>query len=276
MAEKTVLESIEISYSEMFSAERKVAKAILQHPEKAIMMNVSELAQLSGVSDATVIRMCKRIGYQGYSQMKILLANDLGKDEFNNLKSGGKQPETVRELFQLFASNILHVAGNLQEDVLAACLELILNAATVYLAAAGNTAPLANDFGFRLERFGIRASYSMVSDYYLNHIGLAGEGDLLIAISHSGASKQVMHAMELAKDRGLKSIAITDFANSPVSNLADHLLLSKVKNPIFSTYDPDSHLGIVVIIDALLYLIKNAATVEGNDRIELMLSEYKL
>ena len=52
-------------YNQIFMAERKVADFVLENPERAVNANVSELANLSGVSDATVIRFCKRIGFQG-------------------------------------------------------------------------------------------------------------------------------------------------------------------------------------------------------------------
>lgn len=276
MENKTVLENIAAYYPEMFSAEQKVAKYILNNPRDAVMTNVSELARLSGVSDATVIRMCKRIGYQGYYQMKIVLSNDLGRDQFDDLRANTSPPTTIKNLFQIFAANILDVAANLADEEFATCIELIKKAEMVHIAAAGNTAPIANDFGFRLERFGIRSSYSMVSEYFLNHVGLAGPADLLIAISHSGASKQVLQAMELAKKKNLPVIAITGQTYSPVSQLADHVLLSKAKNPVFPEYCPDSHLEVQVIVDALLYFLGNEERLKHSDSIELMLAEYKL
>jgi len=273
---KTVLENIKSYYPKMFAAEKKVAKFILDNPEKAVMTNVSELAKLSGVSDATVIRMCKRVGYQGYYQMKIILSNDLGKRQFKNLKKGNKRPDTIKELFQLFASNLFDIANNLNVEILFDCIELIKKADIVHIVAAGNTAPIANDLGFRLERFGIRATYSMVSEYFLNHVSLAGENDIVFAISRSGSSKQVVQAMELAKEKKLKTIALTEYEYSPVSSLADYLLLTKVNNPVFLEYAPDSHLAEMAVIDTLLYFLTNEDTLRRSDTVELMLSEYKL
>lgn len=60
-----VLETIKQNYNNIFLAEKKVADFILDYPEKAVNANVSELANYSGVSDATVIRLCKHIGFQG-------------------------------------------------------------------------------------------------------------------------------------------------------------------------------------------------------------------
>ena len=69
-----VIETIKENYQQMFAAEKKVADYILAYPEQVVSASVSELAELSGVRDATVIRMCKHLGYQGFYQMKINLA----------------------------------------------------------------------------------------------------------------------------------------------------------------------------------------------------------
>jgi len=274
---KTVLENIKDHYEEMFSAEKKVADFILENPEQAVMMNVSELSQASGVSDATVIRMCKRIGCEGYYQMKILLSNDLGKNHLIKYTDGNSKPSSLGDLFQVVARNMIKLAESLDAHALEASIDLIKRADTVHVVAAGNTTPIALDLGFRLGRFGIKASYSMLSEYYLNNVGLAGGRDVLIAISHSGSSKQVMQAVELARKRELKIIAITGYERSPISNMADYLLLAKFDTPIFGASMPDSHLPEMAVVDALLYfLVNEKASRDGIDAVELMLSEYKV
>ena len=71
------LDTIRSCYSEMFQAEKKVADYILKHPEEVVELNIAELAKRSETSDATVIRMCRHVGYSGFYQMKISLASEL-------------------------------------------------------------------------------------------------------------------------------------------------------------------------------------------------------
>ena len=77
----TVFENIRNNYNSLYAAEAKVADFILNNPAQALEANVSETAELSGVSDATVVRFCKRIGYAGFYQMKIQLSHDMGKNQ---------------------------------------------------------------------------------------------------------------------------------------------------------------------------------------------------
>jgi len=276
--EKTVIDTIKEQYSEIFHAERKVADFILEHPEAAVNANVSELATYSGVSDATVIRLCKHIGYQGYYQLKICLSRDLGRSQISDSSMQSITGDSVSNLFQIFSSDLLSIAKNLDQKRLLECVDLIKTSKEVYLAAVGNTSAVAQYMGFRLGRLGIKCSYHLLPEYFMNHVNLAAPGEVLVAISQSGSSKQVVQAMELAKERGLKIVAITAYKNSPVSKLADYLLQSGVDQQPFSYYKNYSHLRETAVIEALLHFLTNEETIAANsaDKPEIILSEYKL
>ena len=114
---KTVVEMIREKYNQIFMAERKVADFVLENPERAVNANVSELANLSGVSDATVIRFCKRIGFQGHYQFRITLSRDLGRimGGYSRKENEGED-QTAAGLFQSYARKISaigkHIRGN--------------------------------------------------------------------------------------------------------------------------------------------------------------------
>ena len=128
MGQELVIDTIKDNYQQMFSAEKKVADYILAHPEKTVSANVSELAELSGVSDATVIRMCKHLGYQGFYQMKINLARDLGQHQLVGYR-GEDNPDTAKAILQGIARNLLSTADKLDMNVVqigrASCRERV-------------------------------------------------------------------------------------------------------------------------------------------------------
>ncbi len=276
--EKTVIDAIKEKYDQIFMAEKKVADFILENPEKSVNANISELANFSGVSDATVIRLCKHIGYQGYYQLRISLARDLGRKQGNCLEAGKAGLDTVSGIFQKFASKLMEIGKNIGEDKMQECVNLIKSCEYVHVAAVGNTSPLAQYMGFRLGRLGIRCTYNMIPEYFLNNINLAGKNDIVFAISQSGTSKHVVQAIELAKEKGLKIIAVTGYQYSPVSRLADCLLLSSAEEQPFDYYKTYSHLNETAVIDAVLHFVTNEDTIIANsaNRPEIILSEYKL
>lgn len=272
-----VIDTIKENYQQMFSAEKKVADYILQHPEQTVSTNVSELAELSGVSDATVIRMCKHLGYQGFYQMKINLARDLGQHQLVGYRGEDDNPDTAKAILQGIARNLLDTASRLDMNIILNCARLIRESEMVHAVAVGNTSPVAIDLGFRLGRLGIRTSSAFVPEYFLSNISLGSKRDVIVAISHSGSSKQVIQALELGRDKGMKSIAITGTARSPVSQIADYTLNIHVENPLFSDFGAVSHVYAMAVIDALLYFVANGERGPRDvDRLEMLLAEYKL
>ncbi len=278
MQGKTVVETIKEQYNQIFSAEKKVADFILENPEMAVNANVSELANYSGVSDATVIRLCKHLGYEGYYQLKLCLSRDLGRMQISDIDMENGNGDQVSTLLYSFAAELIAIGKNLKQNKLMECVDLIKKCKQVHIVAVGNTSPLAQYMGFRLGRLGVKCTYNLVPEYFMNQVNLADADDIVVAICQSGSSKQVVQAMELAKEKGLKIIAITGHEYSPVSRLADHLLLSSPDEQSFNYYKSYSRLKEMAVIDALLHFVTNQETIAANraDKPEIILSEYKL
>jgi len=278
MLEKPVLDVIQEKYSKIFSAEKKVADFVINHPQEAVNSNVTELAKKSGVSDATVVRMCRHLGYKGYYQFRLMLAKDIGRDvDINEEIELQQELNPVVKIFEQYANSIMSVGANLNVDEFKQCANLIKSSNNVHVIAVGNTMPLALYAGFRLERMGVHACYDVLPEYFLNHINLANPNDIVLAISQSGSSRQIVQGMELAKKKGLKRIAITGYRQSQVSLLADHILVSNEKNESFNYYKNYAHLKETAVIDALLAFVMNLETIAEKDANlpEMIMSEYK-
>lgn len=275
--ELEVVEVIRKRYSDIFPAEKKVADPILRKSQEVVNYNVSELAKASGVSDATIIRMCHHLGYSGYYQFRIALARDLGKKQFKTAESENSA-DVVSKMFEDFAETMVAIGKRLDKNVVRSCVDLIKGAGTVHIISVGNTTNLARYMGFRLERLGVKSTYSELPAYYINHINLSAENDIVIAISKSGTSKNVLEGMKLAKGKKLKMIAITASLKSPVADLADYVLISSGKQEPLSVYKGYSYLNEFAIIDALLSFTVNEELIEVThaNRPELLLAENKI
>lgn len=283
----SVIENIRMNHSNLFSAEKKAADYILANPEQAIMMSISELAQKSGASEATVVRMCKHIGYQGYYQMRLLMSQDLGKNKGITYNEN-ELLNSARKLFDFCAARVAALKETIDIEMLITAARLIRKSRVVYVVAAGNTSPVAIDLGFRLERCGIPCSYSMLPEYFLNHVSLGTSEDTMIAISRSGASKQVVQAMELARKKEMHSIVISEEYSTQLTAYADCVLQVKDKqNELKLKLEPDSHLCEMAVSDALIYTVRyfdvfmeseqnGRSKALYDDDVELLLSEYKL
>lgn len=277
MLDKPVLEVIKDNYAKIFSAEKKVADFVLEHPQEAVDANVSELAKASGVSDATVVRMCHHLGYKGYYQFRLMLAKDVGREEGEEIEELQNTPNPVMKIFQKYVNSLTAIAECVDEEDMRSCVNLIKECRQAHVLAVGNTMPLALYMGFRLGRLGVKCTYGISPEYFLNHVNLADKEDIIIAISQSGSSRQIIQGMELAREKGLKMMAITGYRQSPVSELADYVLISNGRKESFDYYKNYAHLKETALIDALLELLTNWKKIEETDadKPEVILSEYK-
>ncbi len=277
MLDKPVLDVIKDNYEKIFSAEKKVADFVLEHPQEAVDANVSELAKASGVSDATVVRMCHHLGYKGYYQFRLMLAKDVGRDEGEEIEELQNTPNPVMKIFQKYVNSLIAVAESINEEDMRSCVNMIKTCKQAHILAVGNTTPLALYMGFRLGRLGVKCTYDISPEYFLNHVNLADKEDIIIAISQSGSSRQVIQGMELAKEKGLKIMAITGYRQSPISELSDYVLISNGRKESFDYYKNYAHLKETALIDALLELLMNWKKIEEMDanKPEVILSEYK-
>lgn len=276
--EEQVLGRIKGQLEEMFSAERKVADYILENPRKVIEYNVTDLAEQSGASDATVIRLCKRVGYKGFYQMKIALAEELGRNQKVGYSDPTKNPKKPKEVIQCLTRDLLRIADMLDDEKVNRCVELICDSKRVYVTAVGNSIPVAMDFAFRLCRLGVDATCGVVVEHGLAGMAKADQDDMLIAISHSGSSRQVIQAVELANSKSLKTLAITSSSNNPLARNSQYYLLTTVENPLFGDNGAASHIYDQAVLDAILYFvaIRQKQISDSLEQIESILAEYKI
>lgn len=281
--DKTVLETINVIYDKLFPAEKKVADFILKNYRDVVYMNVSELAAKANASDATVIRTAKRLGCTGYSQLQIELCKDIEKSEL--LTDKDDELSSVQKFFLIEAERINRLASTIDLYQLINIAKVIISSSCTHIIAVGNTTPISSDLGFRLERRGIKCTYSPIYEQFLNHINLGDSNECVIAITRSGRSKQVIQAIKMAKKKEMKIIVITGEVNNELFQYVDYVIkLNELKTKVSSIYHPDSHLLEYAINDSLLYVINNVQiannpSIELTDEIDeigIMISEFKI
>jgi DNA-binding MurR/RpiR family transcriptional regulator len=268
------IENIRLNSRELFSAEKKVADYILDHVEDVVHLNGGELSQICGVSEATIVRMCKHLGYKGFYQLKIMLAHYVGQARIIGIENEDAEVVTVSEFFQGVASNMYLIGKMIDNGTMQKCVGLIAKSNTVHVIASGNTIPSALDFAFRLGRIGIAATSSFSDELELSSINLARYGDIVIGISHSGGSSAVIKAFKIARQKGITAIAVTDILDCPLNKIADYALASGVETSKVYVFGAESHINTSAILDALLFFLGKLKRTEKG--LEMFLPETKI
>jgi len=278
MSKYTTIENLHSKYHRLSSAEKNVADFILKHPKDIVSYTIKDLSMASNVSEATVVRLCQHLGYKGYWSFHISLASELGKEE---KPLSQEETGSSKMLFMKYAKMMENLANNVNPDNMEQSVELLTKCGCAHLIGSGNTSTIAKHMAFRLGRLGIRCTYDSVPEYFMNNINLAASNDVLIAISQSGVTKDILNGVDLAKKRGLKVIAITAYVNSSLAEKSDIVLESKGDFSRFDYYKNYNHLCEIAVVDVLCELIQQKFAVmnrkgKDDDMLELLLSEAKL
>lgn len=277
----SVIENIKHNFEELFPAEKKTAQYILDHLEEVTLLNISQLAKKAHASEASIVRMAKHLGYNGFFQMRLLLSNDVAQKDSDMLNNAPLL--TSEKIFSACANRIRSLSSFISTNDLLCAAKLICEARICHIIGAGNTIPIASDLGFRLQRNGQSCMYSSLPEQYFNNIALGDSSDLVIAISRSGASTQVLKALSLAKKKEMKILVITADPNSQIMDFSDAILQINDTNEMHDqNVRADSHLLELAVNDALIYVIKNYPLFNFDDTlptqindVELLLSETK-
>ena len=122
-----------------------------------------------------------------------------------------------------------------------------------------------------------RTTCSGQPEYFINHIALAHENDIVVAITKSGSSKRVIDGMKLAREKNLKMIVITAYEQSAASALADYRLDCRGRIGSGNLHKEYSYLNEFVIVETLINFIANEEDIRNQqaDRLEMLLAENK-
>lgn len=271
----SVIENIKHNFEELFPAEKKTAQYILDHLEEVTLLNISQLAKKAHASEASIVRMAKHLGYNGFFQMRLLLSNDVAQKDSDMLNNAPLL--TSEKIFSACANRIRSLSSFISTNDLLCAAKLICEARICHIIGAGNTIPIASDLGFRLQRNGQSCMYSSLPEQYFNNIALGDSSDLVIAISRSGASTQVLKALSLAKKKEMKILVITADPNSQIMDFSDAILQINDTNEMHDqNVRADSHLLELAVNDALIYVIKNYPLFNFDDKLPIQINDVEL
>lgn len=256
-----VTKQIKRLYCNLTPAEQRVADYVIEFPMDVTEMTVHQLAEKCGVASSAVIRFCKAIQLQGFSELKIALARELGsmREEKQNAvpsvihESGAEG--VVRKVFNSGMNTLRDTLDKLDFTNVEKMSEILISAKHIFIFGLGTSAAVVTDAQYRLSQLGLWAT--ACTDILLMGVTAAnlGEGDVVLAISHSGRTKAVVDAVRHAKKRGATIIAITSFKDSFLyqeSDVAATVFADEVTYPVEAVSARVAH---ICMVDSLAMLL---------------------
>lgn len=228
------------AYPSLPPSERKVVTFILSNFEEVIRMTLAELAQRSGVSDATVVRLCRSLGFNNFLELKISLTrsiDDTTRLIHDDVRQGDSSATIARKVLQAAIQAVQDTVEVLEENTFNQAVDILHKANRILIAGVGNSGPLAHEFYNRLIRLNLNCHVH--TDIYLQvtEAALLSDKDAVVVISQNGSTIGPIRTAAEARRKGAKIICITGNAVSELSEYADVIILSVSHETRIETID---------------------------------------
>lgn len=243
-------------------AEKIVAQALVENPEAITTLTLAKLARETGASEASIVRFCKRLGYDGYTSVKQAFMVAL-TEEGEIVTEGIEASDDMRTILdKVFQSNMqtLNDTLALASDNYNQALKALLNARSIHFFGVGDAFSVCQLTYMKFSRLGVPGSAYSDVVMQLTAAGNLRRGDVAFAVSYEGRSRNVVEAMKVAKEAGATTLCITKMNKSPLLRYTDINLFTAVSDLTVGRGKVARRVADQAIMDALYlgYLTKSS------------------
>lgn len=263
---KTIL-NIKAKYNTLGNTDKKIADFLMNNPGAVLSMFITELAAQCDTSEAAIVRFSKKMGFSGYHQLKLSLAQE---SDMRPVSENITENDCAYDIFGKVCEDIFcsleKTKRALDAKNLQTCCEKILSADKILICGLGNSASVATDAAHKMLRLGLNAC--AYTDNHMQAIAAAHTTNksVMIGISHSGRSKDILDAMKIAREQGAFCTALTGAEKSPLHKAADIVLRTVSDETNYRILGLSSRIAQLAIIDTVYsYLVCHL--MDANDKI---------
>lgn len=229
---------IQSVYGSLKSAEKRAADTILEKPKYVFETTITDVAKLAGCSEATLVRLARKLGYNGYPELKSSVLNleeDISTALYNEISPEDNAMTIVDKVFNAAKLALTDTQTIMDPKQYEIALDYIIDSNQLFFIGAGDAYVVAYSAYLKFSRIGYHAGCSKDFDVQLVEASKLTRNDVLIIISHSGKTQSLYDVAKCAKLKDTKIIAITNFPISPIAKIADVVILTSVFTP--NTYN---------------------------------------
>lgn len=203
---------------------KRVTDYILVNAEKVVYQTITELASNVGVGEATITRLCRRLGYPGFHAFKIALTTDLAYATPQETFSGDGLTDFASQAVRQATSALEETRRIINPDALERVVEAIARAPRIDITGQGNSAFAAQFFAHKLMRLGLSAVAHPDPHIAIVSAATLPPGGVLIGMTRSGSTIDTIQTLKVGAQNGVYTVAITNRASSPITQYATEIL----------------------------------------------------
>lgn len=251
----SILHAIRERIPKLYNKEKNLARYIVEHPHSIVQMRITELAEASETSAATVTRFCKSLHFQGFTQFKMKLAAELAYSgsefSYQDIVAGNSLHGIVQAIEANHILSITDTTRLLDEKQLQSAMVALRNARQIDLYGVATSGIVAQDFYQKLIRIGKRVTAFSDPHMQITSASNLSEGDVAFGISYSGETPETIDAIRCAKENGAMVISLTKYGTNTLSSTTDIQLFASSLEEGMRRGDLASRIAQLHLIDIL-------------------------
>jgi DNA-binding MurR/RpiR family transcriptional regulator len=245
-------------------AERRVAEALLTDPAAAAELSIIALARQCGTSESTVMRLCRSLGLERFPELRLAVARAASRDEARfgdgvelsgDISPTDSLADVVRKIGFSDARAVEDTTSTLDIEALSQAADAVNRARRIDIYGVGASGFVCQDLHQKLHRIGLLAFAWPDPHAGLTSAALLTDQDVALGISHTGTTIDTIDPLRLAASRGATTIAITNFASSPITEHASLVLTTAARETTFRSGATASRIAQLAVVDCLFVAV---------------------
>lgn len=243
--------------------ETKIASYFIEANQNIINKTISELSQDIGVSESTIFKFVKKIGFNGFQDFKISLASNYKNDNQQTIKSNVfsdiTEDDSLNDIFQKViipkVQFLDYLLETINEELIEAAVKMIHQADTLFFSGVGGSSAIAYDSFHKFLRTEFQCQYISDFNLQLTYSKKTDNNYLAFLFSHSGTTKEVIELATSLKKNGAKIISLTGNYGTPLEKLSDISFVVSSEESALRSQTLSSRILYMTIIDILYVII---------------------
>ncbi|MDM5227435.1 MurR/RpiR family transcriptional regulator [Cytobacillus sp. NJ13] len=248
---ENLLHGIACTMEKFTSSESELAKYIIENPDEISQLSINQIAKKIHISPATITRFCQKISFSGFNEFKHELKRYIDLRNKPTVSSDIKEIDYFSNLYQNHLEIIETTFRKMTYLDIQQAVSLLTDAKKVHVYGIGNSGIAAQEFKWKFFRIGIQVESITDPHQAVMDAALSSGGSLVIGISVSGKTKEIIDAVKIAKQQGASVLAITSEKTSELSQLADLSLLVMSKSSMHMGQNISPTLPLFLLFDLL-------------------------
>jgi RpiR family carbohydrate utilization transcriptional regulator len=267
-----LLSRIREALPSLSAAHRKVAEAVLTNPHDLLNANVWELAQRAGVSEPTVVRFCRSIGHNGFQEFKVTLAQSLVADvSYLNMDIRADDDATSykQKVFDSVIASLINVRNQLDSAALERAVDALARARKIEFYGFVASGAVAIDAQSKFFHFAVPCVAYTDLHMQLMSAAALGPQDVVVAISHTGRTKELIESVKVARQSGATVIGVTA-GGSPLARLCSLVIAVDVPENTDIYMPTLSRIAHLLVMDVLAVGVALRGGAQAAERLQRM------